>query len=321
MGVAMWGHSLRGAWGAVLLWAAAGWAVAAEVPPLAFEQRSFVVGFAQDNLANDYRAAQVRDAREALAHYPNIRFVVNDAQGDTARQILNIETLAAQPVDVLITSPPNAEAMTPVLSRVQRSGIPVILLSRGIRGDDYRVWIRMDNRAIGRQAAQYLAGRLNGQGRVLMLSGVPNSTVTQDRTQGFVEELKNHPGLTLAADLRTDFLRGKALQAMDEALAAGLAFDAIYAQSDSVAAAARMALHKAGIPPGSLPTVGIDYIREAREAIRAGEQDASFTYPTLGREGAEAAVAILRGEPLAREIQVTTQKVTRQNVEEVEPIF
>jgi len=88
-----------------------------------------------------------------------------------------------------------------------------------------------------------------------------------------------------------------------------------------MAAGARLALMGAGIDPKSIPLVGIDYIPEAREAIRAGEQYASFTYPTCGDVGADIALRILRGEAVPRQIEVPSQMVTQDNVDQVESIF
>ncbi len=293
--------------------------LASDTPPA---KSKYVVAFAQDTMANDWRAAQVRDLKNTLAKYPFVEFVFSDANGDTARQVQDIENFAAKGVDILITSPRDAELMREPIARVQRKGIPVILLSRRVQGDEFAQYISADNRRIARQAAQYLAKRLNGHGRILVLQGVPTASSAIERTQGFEEELKKHPGLKIVATKPADYLRGMAIQRVEDALTEKLAFDAIYAQSDSMAMGALMALKKAGRDPRKIPITGIDYITEAREAIRVGDLYASFTYPTFGKEGAEAAVRLIRGRKLDRkEVIIDSTAVTRANVEKVEPIF
>ncbi|MCU7934365.1 MAG: substrate-binding domain-containing protein [Candidatus Thiodiazotropha sp. (ex Dulcina madagascariensis)] len=295
---------------------------AAEKPPTTqAAQPTFLVGFAQDTLDNDWRSAQVRELREALASYPEIRFVVTNAQGRTAQQILDIEDLADSGVDLLITSPRDGVAMAPAISAVFRRGIPVVLLTRGIPSDDYTTFVAPDDIVIAAQAAEVLAERLNGQGRILVLQGVPTATTAILRTRGFQQALENYSGLEIVAQRVGNYLRADALHETEKVLADGIAFDAIFAQSDSMAAGARMALHAAGIDPRTLPIVGIDYIGEAREAIRNGEQLASFTYPTCAREGVQQVVKILYGMPFEREMSVDSVMVTRDNVERVEPIF
>lgn len=292
---------------------------AAASPPA---KAKHVVAFAQDTMANDWRAAQVRDIRNVLATHPDIEFRFSDAGGDTARQVQDIENFAAQKVDVLITSPRDAELMREPIARVHRSGIPVILLSRRVNGEEFTHFITADNRAIARQAAQHLARRLNGKGNILMLQHIPTSTPGQLRTEGFLDEIAKHPGIKVSAIKRADSQRALAIQKVEEALAEKIPFDAIYAQSDSMAIGAILALKKAGLDPRRIPITGIDYIAEARAAIRAGDLHASFSYPTFGKEGAAAAVRLLHGGKLdKKEVVLESTVVTRGNVEKVEPIF
>ncbi|MCU7922022.1 MAG: substrate-binding domain-containing protein [Candidatus Thiodiazotropha sp. (ex Dulcina madagascariensis)] len=300
---------------------AAGSNAAQEPPTTQAAQHTFLVGFAQDTLDNDWRSAQVRELREALASYPEIRFIVTNAQGRTAQQILDIEDLADSGVDLLITSPRDGVAMAPVIGAVFRRGIPVVLLTRGIPSDDYTTFVAPDDIVIAAQAAEVLAERLNGQGRILVLQGVPTATTAIRRTRGFQQALEKYSGLEIVAQRVGNYLRADALHETEKVLADGITFDAIFAQSDSMAAGARMALHAADIDPRTLPIVGIDYIGEAREAIRNGEQLASFTYPTCAREGVQQVVKILYGMPFEREMSVDSVMVTRDNVERVEPVF
>lgn len=293
-------------------------ALAADAPA----NRRFVVGFAQDTMANDWRAAQVRDFKEALAPHADIEFVFTDAKGDTARQTQDIENLVARGVDVLVTSPRDAEAMREPVARAYRKGIPVILLSRRVSGNEFTQFISADNRAIGRLAARYLARRLGGKGNIFVLQGVPTASSAIERTAGFEEELKKHPGLKVTATKPADYLRAMAIQRTEELLAEKLPFDAIYAQSDSMALGAILALKKAGIDATKIPITGIDYIGEAREAIRNGELAATFSFPNAGKEGAATALRLIRGgKPGKKEVVIDSVAVTRENVEKIAPIF
>ncbi len=279
------------------------------------------VGFAQDTLANDWRRAQAEALRHAFSRHPQIQFTVTDGHGSTARQIRDIEDLVDRHIDLLITSPKDEVAMTPVVSAAFKSGTPVILLTRRIGSDDYTTYITPDDENIARRAARLIADRLNGKGRILVLQGVATATTAKTRTEAFLDEIAHFPGLTIAAIKPANYLRADAILAVEEVLAEGVAFDAIYSQSDSMASGARMALREAGIDPGSLIIVGIDYISEARDAIRRGEQTASFTYPVCAEEGVDAALRILRGEPVPKQILIRSTMVTVDNVDTIEPIF
>jgi ribose transport system substrate-binding protein len=290
--------------------------VAAETP-----QRSYVVGFAQDNMSNDWRAAQVNEMKQALAEYPHIRFVHTDAKGSAARQVFDMERLAEQGVDVVVTSPRDVKAMTPAVSALHSQGIPVILLTRRILSEDYTSFIGADDRQIAAEAAREMAKRMKGKGRIVMLRGVPTATTAIARRDGFLDVLKSYPGMRVVAEPVANYDRVDAIRAMEKLIDDGVEFDAIYAHSDSMAVGARMALKMANLDPKKIVMVGIDYINEARAAIRAGEQSASFTYPTAGRQGAETVLKILRGEKIEKEQSVPFEKVTSDNVDQVDTIF
>lgn len=292
---------------------------ATQLPP----DRVFTIGFAQDDLSNDWRAAQVRDLQNALADYQtHVKLIITDAKGQTAQQIKDIEDLSYQGIDMLITSPRDAQAMTPVISRIYQQGIPVILLSRRILNDDYTIFIGASNRTIGEQAAQFFAEYTQKNPlNIVILQHIPTSTPGIERTQGFLTRAKHYPQLNIVAIKPADSLRALAIQAIEQILADDIAFNAIYAQSDSMASGARLALLQAGIDPATIPTVGIDYIAEAQQAIQAGQQTASFTYPTFGAEGAYYALRLLQGKPVPKEVMVESILVTQTNVDNVEPIF
>lgn len=284
-------------------------------------QKVYTVGFAQDTMANDWRSTQVRQFAEFFKPYPNIRFIYTDGKGNTAKQIQDIEDMLYSKIDVLITSPRDSAAMTPIISRAYKQGIPVVLVTRSIQSNDYTCFVAPDDEKIARQAAQFLVKRLNGKGHILVLKGVPTATTAIFRTQGFLAEIKKHPGIKIAAVLNGNYLRGDTIKVLHKALKDGLKFDAIYAQSDSMASGARLALKKAGINPAEKHIVGIDYIQEARDAIIHGEQAASFVYPTSVKQTGDIVLQILQGKKVPRKVSVDSQRITIKNVHQIKPIF
>jgi ribose transport system substrate-binding protein len=280
-----------------------------------------LVGFSQDTLANDWRLAQVNDLRRSFGRLKGVELLITDGKGSTAQQIRDIEDLIDRKVDILLASPRDGTAMAPVLARAYRQGIPVVLLTRKVEGDAYTTFIAPDDNAIGRDAARHVATVLKGKGRILMLQGVPTASTAKARTSAFLAEIKKYPQLRVVATKVGNYLRSDAIRGVEEVIRDGIGFDAIYAQSDSMASGARMALIGAGRDPRTLPIVGIDYIGEARDAIRRGEQSASFTYPTCADEAAELVARLIAGKNVAKRVVVPSQKVTAANVEKIEPIF
>ena len=285
------------------------------------DKKIYTVGFAQDTMANDWRIAQVNQLTAEFKKYPNIRFIVTDAGGKSARQIQDMEDLANQKVDVLITSPRDGAASTPAIARIYKKGIPVVLISRSITTNDFTSLVTPDNYQIASDAAEFIAKKMKGKGKVLILRGVPTATTAIARTKGFLDTIKKYPGIKVVAIKNGNYLRGDAIRAVEDALLTKISFDAIYSQSDSMASGARLALMKAGISPKKKLIVGIDYIQEARTAIRSGEQSASFLYPTSAKEAADIVLKILHGKKVPKKIIVNSQIITKDNVELIKPIF
>ena len=285
------------------------------------KNQHYVIGFAQDTLANDWRLTQVNELRDALAGIPNISLIVTDAKGRTAKQISDIEDLISNKVDLLITSPRDGVALTPVISKAYQMGIPVILLQREISSQSYTTLIGADNHSIAQNAAKFLIKTHPQGGNIIILKGIPNASTTIHRTSGFVDEISKNKKFKIVSITTANYLRGDAIKSVENLLESNVKFNIIYAQSDSMASGARIALSFAGKDLNDYSIIGIDYIKEAQTAIREGSQLASFTYPTGGKQGGKYALKILQGESVERHIHIQSKLITKTNVNIVKPIF
>lgn len=281
---------------------------------LAFSaEQQFIIGFPEDNLSNDWRAAQVNEISRELKNHSNISFIISDADGSIAKNILDIEDMVDHGADLLFLGPKNPDAIAPVVESIRKKGVKIILLTRMINTDDYDVFISPDDFKIAFDAGIFIARHINGQGSILMLEGVPTTTTAVARKNGFMKSIKKYGGIKVISEV-ANYSRTEAINVIERLLRTGTKFDAIYAHNDAMAAGARFALKQAGINPASKPTVGIDFLPETRDAILKGEQLASFTYPTCGKEGVRVALELLQGKKVSRYIAVPSQLVTRKNV-------
>ncbi|WP_373073150.1 substrate-binding domain-containing protein [Sulfurimonas sp.] len=285
-----------------------------------YSQDIKTIAFAQDTLANDYRKAQVMEAKEAAEKHSNINFVYSNANGRTALLIAQIDRFIKQKVDVLIVGTNDADAVVPVIKKAHDSGIIVIILDRGINGDDYTTFINSDNIKIGSIGAKYIAKRLKGKGKVLLFEGLQKADVTQLRSKGFMDEISKHKGIEVIK--RTgNYLRRDAIVEMEKLLSDGIKVDAIFSESDSMVSGARSALLRHKIDPASIITVGCDYTSEAREAIRKGTQTGSVLFPLGGDDSIDVAIKVMSGKKVKKHIVIPVKLVTKDNVEIVKPVF
>lgn len=283
-------------------------------------EKIYTVAFAQDTLDNDYRIAQLKEIEKSFEKEKNIRFIYSNAKANAAVMVLQLEDFIAMGVDVIMVSPANEYLVVPVLEKAYAKGIPVILVDRGIQSDRYTTFIHPDNTLIAEAAARYMAEKMGYRGTILMLKGVPDVDVTRERTDAFLKVIGRYKKIRVIAR-SGNFLRRDTILAMKALHSSGETYDAIYSQSDSMLSGVRLFMKREGIDPASVLMVGIDYIDEARQAIRNGSQDSSFIYSLCGKESAEAAMALLRGETVPKEIILKSEHVTRENVDAIDPIF
>ena len=152
-----------------------------------------------------------------ISKHSKISFIYSDAQGQTSLLIHQINQFIQQKVDLLIIGTNDEHSVVPVITKAYKTGIPVIILDRGIQGSNYTTFINSDNIKNGKIGAKYIAEKLNGQGLVLLFEGIQEADVTQLRSKGFIDEISKHQGIRLIK--RTgNYLRKDALLQMEKLL-------------------------------------------------------------------------------------------------------
>ena len=156
--------------------------------------RIYTVGFAQDNMKNDYRAAQVNEMKAALAPYPFIRFIHTDAQGNKVRQMLDLNRLDKKGADILITSPASQNVMKPALTELFKKK-PVVILTRKPSHDNFTSFAGADDySARGGHAYRQKAQR-QGTGSDVQGAGHGHyGDSARERLSGRVEEIPRDRG-------------------------------------------------------------------------------------------------------------------------------
>jgi len=279
-----------------------------------------VIAFAQDTMANDFRKAQVFEVRDEIKKHKNIKFVYSDANGKTSMLIYQIDNFIKEKVDLIILGTNDADAVVAVVSKAFKSGIPVIILDRGINSQEYTTFINSDNIKMGAIGAKYIAQELNNKGTVLLFEGLLKADVTQLRSKGFIDEMAKHKKIKVIK--RTgNYLRRDAIREMEKLIRDGVRIDAIFSESDSMLSGARSAMQRFNQDPSSIVTVGCDYTSEAQREIRKGTQSASIKFPLAGKQAVSYALDIFEGKVLPKHIFIPVKLVMKENVEIIQPIF
>jgi ribose transport system substrate-binding protein len=263
----------------------------------------YVVGFSQMESDNPYRIAETKSLRDEAAKR-GIQLVVTDAQGQTAKQVSDVEDLIARRVDFLLLAPRTYDGLAPALQAAKAAKIPVILVDRaaaGTPGQDYVTLLASNYVEQGRRAAEWLARQSGGKARIVELSGTSGASVAADRARGFREGLAKYPEMTIIASQTGDFSRAQGERVMrNVAQALGEQITAVFAHNDEMALGAVQALRGAGLEPGRAVTiVSVDGQRAALEAIERGEIGATVeSNPRFGPLAFDAIDKFRKGQAL-----------------------
>lgn len=279
----------------------------------AAEAKKWVIGMSQCNLGEPWRVQMNADIKTAASKHPELEVVFKDAQNDTLKQRAQIEEFVAAGVNLIIVSPKEAAPLTPPIAEAYKKGIPVIVLDRKVLGQNFTTFIGADNRKIGKAAGQWIAKHYAGHGKVVELKGLMTSTPGQDRDQGFRDGIKGSD-MKVVFDADMKWLEPNARKEMESALAVQPTIDVVYAHNDPGAHGAYLAAKAAGRDK-QIAFVGIDGLpQEGQAYVRQGILEASFEYPTGGREAIDSALKILKGDTVAKELTLRSHVFTKANI-------
>jgi ribose transport system substrate-binding protein len=240
------------------------------------------IGFAGPQADHGWLNAINDNATSRAEKYSEVTLDITEGSNDTAAQIGQVETLINKKVDVLVILPADGKALTQVGLKAMRAGIPVINLDRIFASPQaYRCYIGGDNYGMGVSAGNYIGEKLKGKqnAKVIELAGIDALELTQQRSQGFKDALKNYSNIKLVARQAADFTVESGQAKMAQLLQAQSSFDALWNHDDDQGVGALRAIQQAG-RDGFL-MVGGAGAKSAMDAIKADNSvlKATVLYP------------------------------------------
>lgn len=104
--------------------------------------------------------------RELLTHNEATADIVS-AYDNIGKQIDDIQRFIDEDYDIIIASPIEAEALTPIIKEAAAKGIPTIIFDRNINEKCYTAYLGADNALLGKNVGDYLAARMSGEGKII----------------------------------------------------------------------------------------------------------------------------------------------------------
>ncbi|MDE5686860.1 MAG: substrate-binding domain-containing protein [Paramuribaculum sp.] len=262
------------------------------------DSRIYKIGVSQCS-QDDWRAKMNDEINREMMFHEDAVVEIRSADDNNARQIEDIRYFVDNGFDIIIVSPNEAAALTPVIKEVYENGMPVVIFDRNINGDTYTAHIGTDDEGLGRSAAHYALHLLGKGAKAIEIFGLRGSTPAEGRHNGFVREFEDNGGILLAS-APGNWNKEDAIPIADSLLKIHPDVNLIYAHNDRMAIGASEVARRLGrddiriIGIDAAPNIGI-------RAVADSIIDATFLYPTEGRRLIETAMAILKNRPYSKE--------------------
>lgn len=262
------------------------------------DSKIYKIGVSQCS-QDDWRMKMNDEIEREIMFHEDATVEIRSADDSNSKQIEDIRYFVDNGFDIIIVSPNEAAALTPIIKKVYDQGIPVVIFDRNINGNTYTARIGVDDAALGRSAAHYALHMLGNGAKAIEIFGLKGSTPAEGRHDGFVKEFERNGG-ELLTSIPGNWNKEDAMMVVDSLLRIYPDVDLIYAHNDRMAIGASEVAHKHGrdniriIGIDAAPNIGI-------RAVADSVIDATFLYPTEGHRLIQIALAILKNEPYKKE--------------------
>jgi ribose transport system substrate-binding protein len=200
--------------------------------------------------------------------------------------------------------------------------VPTVIIDSALQSNAIVSFVATDNRKGGKLAADRLGELLSGKGKVMLLRYAEGSASTQDREDGFLEEMKQkYPEIQLiSTDQYAGATRDTAKRASENLLNRfGDEVQGIFCPNESTTAGMLSALQDSG-KAGKVMFVGFDTSQMFIDAMRAKQLHGIVVQNpfNMGYLGVRTMVESLQGKPVEKRIDTGVTMITLDNLDGAE---
>lgn len=279
------------------------------------QQKQYKIGVSQ--CSEDSWRGKLKSELEMATYFNDgVSLSFTSAHDDSELQERQIDSLVESGIDLLIVSPNQQSHLSAAVDRAFDKGIPVVLFDRKTKSDKYTTFMGADNYEIGHMLGEYACQQLGGNGCIVEICGLKDSSPAEERHNGFHAALQRYPGVRVVESDYGDWTEESGREAMERIMERyDGPVDCIMGGNDRMAAAAVLYL-KERYPQANPVVLGVDALSgpdEGMVLVRDSVLNASAIYPTHGDELLTLALNILQGKSCYKEYKMASSLVTPSN--------
>jgi D-xylose transport system substrate-binding protein len=280
----------------------------------AFAESEILVGFSFPSFEH-FRWAHDRAYFEKRADELGMKYIIQGAEEDAAKQDAQVEAMLSRGIKALIIIPVNIDAGKTLVERVKAdTNIPIISYNYVIPSSKLDYWTARDNYLVGEIQAKYALEKAQ-KGNWAIVSGPSGVDVARQKTEGAMRVLKPHIDsgeIKIVSHEWHDAWRSEgALAQIENALTqTHNDLKAVIANEDGLALGSLRALTEQGLA-GKVFVSGEDVFPEvAREIVKGNITISAWTdLIQMGHSAANAAFALAKGQKPEANDKVTIEGV------------
>jgi ribose transport system substrate-binding protein len=244
-------------------------------------------------------------------------------EDDREQQIKVVEDFISRGVSGMVLAPLDDTALRVPVSNAVRAGIPVVVFDSALKSEDYTSFVATDNYRGGQIAGKYMVKLLNGKGKVFLLRYQIGSASTSEREQGFLDTLKQSPGIEVVSSNQYGGVTTEtSYQASENVLTSfknknnSLGIDGIFCPNESTTFGTLRALQEGGWA-GKVKFIGFDASAKLVDAMRNKQIDALIMQNPMmiGYLGVKTLVDHIRGTQVSKRVDTGVTLATPENMD------
>ncbi|MCZ7912674.1 substrate-binding domain-containing protein [Agrobacterium leguminum] len=285
------------------------------------------IGVSMQSFDNNFQTLLREGLGARASEVDGVKIQVEDAQADISKQLNQVNNFIAANVDAIIVTLADTSAAPGISDAAAKAGIPLVYLN--LEPDNVgklpekQAYVGSRETDAGRLAGEAACSLLKEKGKAAdaqayILMGDLAHQASRDRTSSFKQALASGDckTVTIADEQSAAWTRTTAMDMTTNWITAGRPIDVVFANNDEMAIGAVQALKAASVAMDDVIVIGIDATPDGLASMAAGDLDATVFQNARGQSTSalDAAVALIRGTPVDKQVMVPFELVTHKNM-------
>jgi len=265
----------------------------------------------------------------AKAHSDKVELKTQIAGTDVQRQIQQINAMVQAGANAILVYPISPTALNPAIRNACAKHV-VVFAYDSIVTEPCAYNVYTDQKKLATDSAEWVAKKMNGQGNLIFVTGVPGTSVDTERNDAAREVFKKYPGIKIVAEPNAMWSTAVARKVLTETMSTRKWSDINGIWGAAACYVGWTMQHEAGVSPDKLVACGVEGLNGMRVAMLkpgtvtstngdylppAGAPGVSLeSHPASGALALKLALKVLAGETVPKTTLMPLEAVTPDTV-------